>query len=127
MDPDDDDTTPERFVNFRSFLAHLMNSGMWLAIPGDALQTMRRAFEKSHEKESTAIQDTWVMAAAQWILWSGQVLLESLLLPYHDDGTISDENDVIEKWHLWRYEFRKVAWSRMQGNCNKGGRYYGGA
>lgn len=66
MDPGDDDATLKRFVNFHSFLAHLVNSGMCLATSEDALRTMRRVFE-----ESTEIQDAWVMGAAQWILWSG--------------------------------------------------------
>ncbi|KFZ23054.1 hypothetical protein V502_02464 [Pseudogymnoascus sp. VKM F-4520 (FW-2644)] len=109
MDPGDDDASPERFVNFHSFLAHLMNSGMWPATPEGALQTMRRAFEENHEKENTEIQDAWVMGAAQWILWSGQVLLESLLWLCNNENIISDGKDVLEKWHTWKDEFRKVS------------------
>lgn len=100
MDPGDDDATPERFVNFHSFLAHLMKSGMWLAIPEDALRTMRRAFEGSHEKESIEIQEAWVMGAAQWKLWSGQVLLGSLLWPYDDENIIGDGKDALEMAYL---------------------------
>ncbi|OBT70328.1 hypothetical protein VE03_00197 [Pseudogymnoascus sp. 23342-1-I1] len=109
MDPGDDDATPERFVNFHSFLAHLINSGLWLATPEDAVQTMCRALEESHEKESTEIQDAWVMGAAQWILWGGQVLFESLLWPYGDENTIGGGKDALVKWHTWKNEFRKVS------------------
>ena len=120
MDPGDDGASPERFVNFHSFLAHLMNSGMWLATPEDALKTMRRAFEENHEKENTEIRDAWVMGGAQWILWSGQVLLESLLWPYNNENIISDGKDVLEKWHTWKDEFRKVSEGDGHGEECKG-------
>ncbi|OBT90770.1 hypothetical protein VE02_00581 [Pseudogymnoascus sp. 03VT05] len=109
MDPGDDDTTPERFVNFHSFLAHLMNSGMWLATPEGALRIMRGAFEESHDKESAEIQDAWVMGAAQWILWSGQILLESLLWPFDDEDIIGGGKGALKKWYTWKDEFRKVS------------------
>ncbi|OBT53593.1 hypothetical protein VE04_06284 [Pseudogymnoascus sp. 24MN13] len=79
MDPGDDDATLERFVNFHSFLAYLMNSGMCLATSEDALRTMRRVFE-----ESTGIQDAWVMGAAH------------------------EGKNALEKWHTWKDEFRNV-------------------
>ncbi|KFY34462.1 hypothetical protein V494_06758 [Pseudogymnoascus sp. VKM F-4513 (FW-928)] len=64
MDPSGDDTTPERFVNFNSFSARLLNSGMWVATAEDAFRTMGRALEEGHENESIEIQDAWVMGAA---------------------------------------------------------------
>lgn len=112
-DPGDDDASPKRFINFHSFLAHLINSGTWLATPEDALQTMRRAFEENLEKENTEIRDAWVMGAAQWILWSGQVPLQSLLWPYNNENIISDGKNVLEKWHTWKDEFRKVSGGGM--------------
>lgn len=120
MDPGDDDSTPERFVNFHSFLAHLINSGLWLATPEDAVQTMRRVFEENHEKESTEVRDAWVMGAAQWILWSGQVLFELLLWPYGDGDTASDGKDALVKWHTWKDEFRKVSEDDGHGEECKG-------
>lgn len=120
MDSGDDDATPGRFVNFHSFLAHLMNSSMWLATTEDALRTMRRAFEESHEKESTEIQDAWVMGTAQWILWTGQSLIKLHLDPigrFRHKGTPIQNIDVIittkpislDMWHTWMNEFRKAA------------------
>ncbi|KFY27995.1 hypothetical protein V493_03162 [Pseudogymnoascus sp. VKM F-4281 (FW-2241)] len=120
MDPGDDDATPERFGNFHSLLAHLMNSGMWLAIPEDALRTMRRAFEESHEKESIETQEAWVMGAAQWVLWSGQVLLESLHWPYDDENIIGEGKDALEMRHTWKDEFWKVLEEMAHGEECKG-------
>ncbi|KFY13588.1 hypothetical protein V492_03150 [Pseudogymnoascus sp. VKM F-4246] len=120
MDPGDDDTTPERFVNFNSFSARLLNSGMWVATAEDAFRTMRRALEEGHKNESIEIQDAWIMGAAQWILWSGQIFLESLLWPYDDYNIISVQKDAMEKWHTWRDSFRRVSEGGGHGEECKG-------
>jgi Protein of unknown function (DUF3632) len=69
-----------------------------------ALWTIRHAFEENHEKESLAIQDAYVMGAAQWVFWYGQRLFKICGWPWFRKGNVARKN-----WHIWKKEFREVA------------------
>lgn len=112
--PEDDDVTPDRYINFQAFLANLMQAGLWLPSPNGALIAMRGAFEQNNEGKSPAIQEAWIMGAAQWILWNGQGLFKLLLWP--TDTPLKGEEPFTRKsWQDWTSGFQVIAESDRYG------------
>ncbi|KAH8694029.1 hypothetical protein BGW36DRAFT_361851 [Talaromyces proteolyticus] len=110
-DPGDDDTEPVRYINFQSFLAHLMGLGLFHADTHDAERAMRLAFEQDHADESIVIHDAWILGAAQWILWYGQELFKLLL--WKENGEEAFEKDktgstILKKWDSWKGKFEEA-------------------
>lgn len=96
-DPGDDDADPARFVNYQAFMANLQDIGVWLPGSTDAVQVLNQAFSiTDRESDPAAIQDAWILGAAQWILWYGQGLFKQILCsdpPLHQ-SPVQDESEV---------------------------------
>ncbi|TVY84807.1 hypothetical protein LSUE1_G000835 [Lachnellula suecica] len=115
--PGDGGAEPMRYVNYQAFFAHLKDVGVWLPGPNGALFAMRGAFEKSKlslGEESVAIQEAWILGAAQWVLWNGQSLFKVLLYPGDQEKQETGEFE-LEHWHLWRDGFNEAAASERFG------------
>jgi hypothetical protein len=100
---------PMRYVNYQAFLAHLASLHLHFPSPDDAVYAMRGVFEGWGEKDKDpAIQEAYVMGAAQWILWYGVELFKMLLLRWDEDP---ERKGVFKRrhWGEWRLEFRKIA------------------
>jgi len=112
--PEDDEVTPDQYVNYQAFLANLMAAGLWLPSPNDALMAMRGAFKPRDESESLATREAWIMGAVQWILWNGQGLFKLLL--WQTDTQLHDEGWLTHKsWQEWKAGFQGIAKSEMYG------------
>lgn len=114
LNPEDDDETAERYVNYQSLAAHLFGAGVYPPDPGDVRYVMRVAFDESvahttHEGESPAVRDAWVLGAAQWIIWAGQGLFKQVVLPINDDQI------TIKEWTEWKAKFYVVVASEKYG------------
>lgn len=85
---------------------------MSLPGPSGPRDAMRNAFGErpsgtSQGGETTAvISDTWVLGAAQWILWAGQGLFKQVALPVLP---VDKEQITSEDWRSWRVGFAAVA------------------
>jgi hypothetical protein len=84
---------------------------------------MRQALESSNDVAIT--RDSWTLAAAQWIVWSGQSLFKQVLY-LGLDGTQADLKIAtcrpgplyngdststlsLQRWRFWKEGFRSVA------------------
>ena len=88
---DPDTHGASKYVNFHAFVARFfirnfggVNLSTW------AIWALRDALEHNHEAcdnlSSSENRDSYVSAAAQWILWSGQSLFQSLILVENGSG-----------------------------------------
>ena len=79
--------------------------------------TLRDARRTSHEEDS--IHDSWILAAAQWILWNGQSFfkqvlflsaLSSVKVQSWPPGSLCDgRSDLpLHRWHFWSDRFRDI-------------------
>lgn len=120
FDPGAGNVDPARYVNNQAFLSLMMEAGCWIPTTRPVLHVMSRTFEESHEKEPIEIRETWIMGAAQWILWSGQSLFKLHLDPIsrmrHKTTPLRNLEVIIttrpielDMWHKWASEFRKAA------------------
>lgn len=82
---------------------------------------MRDAFEQDDKYyESSAVRDTYVLAAAQYVLWKGQSVIQRIVYP----GNVSNMNKQqwapgprysgsacldMSRWHYWRDGFLAAA------------------
>lgn len=118
---DEDAADPARFVNYQAFMANLHDIGIWLPGSTDAVKTLNQAFSISErEGEPAAVQDAWVLGAAQWILWYGQGLFKQILCsdPPLDQSPVQDEPEsskrrgsrhaTMHQWAHWKAGFRGV-------------------
>lgn len=114
LSPEDDDATAERYVNYQAFAAHLSGEGVYLPGPEDVHGIMRDASDEgvahiTHEGESHAVRDAWVLGAAQWIIWGGQGLFKQVVLP------VSDGQITMKEWKEWKANFYMVVASEKYG------------
>ena len=91
-----DDENPMEFVNYNAFLAHLMEAKTVFSEPTVAIWALRNAFEE--DTDSAGRHDMTVLAAAQWILWYGQSLFESIL--WHNESV---EADNVKEWKFGQW------------------------
>ncbi|KAI9799107.1 MAG: hypothetical protein M1825_004874 [Sarcosagium campestre] len=119
---------PRDFVNFHAFAANLV---AWRIIPVNptwAIWAQRDAHEELQD-EDHLIRDAHVMAAALWILLSGQRLFQQVqFLGQIDDDDLrswrpgplysNDDDDArltLQRWRFWRDGFSTVASGEKQG------------
>jgi len=128
-DPSEEGFTTDRFVNFQAFKANLLDIGAWLPSAAPVMHTMRLILDGYHEEEPQEIQDAWILGAAQWILWNGQLLFKLILYPgdIWDKSNLKDrvpaESDnpdwidrlTLGKWHVWRQKFVEASTSKNHG------------
>jgi len=74
--PDPDD--PSIYVTFHAFAANLFERRIFHTNPTWAIWAQREAHENSPAEESS-IRAAYVLAAAQWILWSGQSFFRQVI------------------------------------------------
>ncbi|CEJ60589.1 hypothetical protein PMG11_09158 [Penicillium brasilianum] len=117
--PDSDN--PERYVNYNSFLAHLYEHRIFPTDPTYALWAMRAAFEDDRSHEAKEVRSSWILGAAQWILWNGQSIFNLILEPALYDVTYETWPDrgawdagclyngtpglSLERWQFWKRRF----------------------
>lgn len=114
------------WVNYHAFLAHFeLIVGRTVSSPTYAIWTMREAFEGMDYTEEE-FSDYYIMAAAQWIFWNGQMLLQHFLYASASRVAESDEKSwrlgslledekrsmgllSLERWRFWADGFKAVA------------------
>lgn len=110
------------WVNFHSFVAKV-EFHVWHthAKPTWAIWALRDAFEQNDKYyPSTAIRDTYVLAAAQYVLYKGQDVIQSIAYPgdvspldkQHwalGPGYLGSADLNISRWHHWRDGFVAAA------------------
>jgi len=117
--PDPDD--PSIYVNFHAFTANLFEHRIFRTDPTWAIWAQREAHENSSAEESS-IHAAYVLAAAQWILWSGQSLFKQVISTgdvSHSDlqcwtpGPLygGDSQLSLRRWRFWKAGFSNVALS----------------
>ncbi len=115
--PDPDN--PSIYVNFHAFAANLFERRIFPTDPTWAIWAQREAHEKSPVKEPS-IRAAYVLAAAQWIMWSGQSLFKQVIFTgdvspndlqcwtpgplYGGDSRLS-----LRRWRFWKDSFSHVA------------------
>ncbi|EPS34320.1 hypothetical protein PDE_09284 [Penicillium oxalicum 114-2] len=117
----------ERYVNYNSFLAHLYDHRIFPTDPTYALWAMRAAFEDDRKHESRSLRSSWVLGAAQWILWNGQSLFKLVVEPALFDVTletwpasnreaweagslyVGTGGFSLERWRFWKTGFGQAA------------------
>ncbi|KAK3942454.1 hypothetical protein QBC46DRAFT_426230 [Diplogelasinospora grovesii] len=120
-------------------MARLESAGIWAQDPTYAVWQMRQAFEKPQQAWERKYN---VMAAAQWVLWNGQIFFKNILYspPLSDDDRRSlafgrrykgsrdkhkgsrdkykGSRDTLwlDRWHFWKDGFAEVAENGEYGN-----------
>jgi hypothetical protein len=127
---------PHRYVNLHAFVANLCEHRLLQPMsPALALLAQREALEWGGPREWWQGPDpevpieVYVMAAAQYILWSGQSLFKHVIYPDDLAGEdllmwtpgplfTADRGEgglSLARWHFWRNAYRAVAVSSAEG------------
>jgi len=131
--PDPDD--PSIYVNFHAFAANLFEHRIFRTDPTWAIWAQREAHENIPAEEFS-IHAAYVLAAAQWILWSGQSLFKQVIvtgdvspreLQFWTPGPLYgvDSQLSLRRWRFWKDGFSNVAFSgekeekALVQECNK--------
>jgi hypothetical protein len=86
---------------------------------------MRAAFEDERSHEAKEVRSSWILGAAQWILWNGQSIFNLILEPALYDVTYETWPDrgawdagslyngapglSLERWQFWKRQFGDVS------------------
>lgn len=119
IDPDPDD--PSIYVNFHAFAANLFERRIFRTDPTWAIWAQREAHETGSSEDSS-IRAAYVLAAAQWILWSGQSLFKQVIstgdvshreLQFWTPGPLygGDSHLSLRRWRFWKGGFTIFAFS----------------
>ena len=113
--PEDDDMTPDRYINYQAFLANLMAAGLWLPSPSQAMMAMHGAFQRDGGSEHHTIREAWILGAVQWIFWSGQELYKLLLwqtdIQMNEGGRFTRNS-----WRDWKAGFQNISGNESYGD-----------
>ena len=96
-------------MNFQAFQAKLLSGGVLDAGPNrSGGEALREAFDEADQRkgDSAQVSDSWVMGAAQWILWGGQRLLFRIFCPHENDPS---PGVTVDDWKRWHGKFIDVA------------------
>lgn len=114
---------PCEWPNTNAFYANIEECRIFYPSPTFAIWVMRDAFEQILEKEEgyfPGMRQQYILAAAQWILWSGQSIFKQIIYPddEHPEGRASwspgplyDGEPLLNlrRWRFWRDGFEKAA------------------
>ena len=109
------------YVSDQAFTAKVYERRIVSASSSRAIWALRCAFEQPNKQEvNQNLRDIYISGAAQWILWYGQRLFQSLMFPgevtadqlkswqpgplYKGQSGLS-----IHRWRFWQSEFLGVA------------------
>jgi len=86
---------------------------------------MRAAFEDERSHEAKKVRSSWILGAAQWILWNGQSIFNLILEPALYDITYETWPDrgawdvgslyngtaglSLERWQFWKRRFQEAS------------------
>ncbi|KAI9826650.1 MAG: hypothetical protein M1832_006246 [Thelocarpon impressellum] len=114
-DPED----PGKYVNLHAFAANLHERRILPTNPAWAIRAHSEAHEGGAQGQD-GMRATYVLAAAQWILWYGQSLFKQVL--FSGDVTSDDlrawtpgplyhgaAHLTLQRWHFWKDGFRAAA------------------
>ena len=104
-------------INFHAFHANFEEQGVGGSLPTWAIWLMRDAFETTQQGDKL---NTLVLAAAQYILWSGQTMFRYVLYSQNIEkedlrswgpgpsyqGTAAID---LPRWQFWKQGFRDIA------------------
>lgn len=106
-----------KYINFHSFVTKVEFHVWQRSSPTWAIWEMRDAFEQDEKfYPSSAVRDTYVLSAAQYVLFKGQDLIQQIVYP----GDVSNLDKQhwkpgprysgsahldIMRWHFWRNGF----------------------
>ncbi|KAK8134981.1 hypothetical protein PG984_006993 [Apiospora sp. TS-2023a] len=96
-----------RWININSFCANMLACG-WPRMGEHASHSLHDAFCKS--PRITGLRDCYVSAAAQWIIYSGQIIFKAVLAPA--DFIVPTELPLRfdkAEWRGWKEDFRNAS------------------
>ncbi|KAK2759837.1 hypothetical protein FQN54_002571 [Arachnomyces sp. PD_36] len=113
---------PQTYVNYNAFVANIERCHVFETDPTYAIWAMRDALEKNIEDEALCIRDSYIIGAAQWILWNGQKLFAQIkytgtVFPqYWSPGELYSGEGLltIHRWRFWADRFRAMAGEKSE-------------
>ena len=120
------------YVNDQAFTAKVYDRRIVSANSSRAIWALRYAFEQPNKQEVYEnVKDIYISGAAQWILWYGQRLFQSLMfsgevtrdqLKSWQPGPlyIGKPGLSIHRWRFWQNAFLKVASGHDEGEKGHG-------
>lgn len=108
-------------MNYNSFVAYLHEQRVFGCDPTYAIWAMRFALETDLSSKDKEVRSTFVLGAAQWILWYGQSLFKLTSQPDLFEGASNEWKGwepgplyhgkaslFLDRWQFWKRRFGDI-------------------